>query len=459
MKRYLLLAVATAAALAAVVFCRPHATPGPPMRDFEAYYAAGSAVNAGADPYGTAIWRFEKPIDPSGKPFALLPFVSPPSVLPAFRAIALLPFGAANVLWRILLAACIAVLALGAFRLCGVAPDGATVLCAGCLAIGFGPLTSALALGQLALPAMAAATAAFLWPPAAVAAWIQPNLALVLFSRPPRAIAIWTIVGALLLGLALTPPYAFMLLEHGFSERFSAIQFTPDAIAYGAGASAQTAVIVSAVAALAAFAAWFLAMRRLEAPFARFAAGCALLPFGMPFFHEHDFIVAFVPAVAALLLCKRRLWWLAAAGAGLCSVDWLGIAQRSDGTLQSVLLCAAFLLAAAWIRSDVERRQLLYAAGILGAFFAGAYALALGHPLPVWPDAMHALAATSFDTAAQAWRAEQDATGLFMQQPAWSALRALPPAGCIVLVGLFLARQIDVHEIVERRNRVGMEVA
>lgn len=458
MRRHLLLAVAIAAALAAVLFFRPHPTPGPPMRDFEAYYAAGSAVNAGGDPYSTAIWKYEKPLDASGRAYALLPFVSPPTMLPLFRVIAHLPFGAANVLWRAILLACIAVLALGLLRLCGVALNAPAILCAGCLAIGFGPLTSALALGQLALPAAAAATAAYLWAPASIAAWVQPNVALVLFSKPPRAILIWMVIGLLLLGLALTPPYAFMLLEHGFSERFSAIQFTPDAIAYGAGATAQTAVAVSVIAALAAFAVWIAAMRRLESPFARFAAGCALLPFGMPFFHEHDFIVAFVPAVAALAWSRKRVWWLAALGAGVCSVDWLGIAQRSDGTLQSLLLCAAFLLSAAWLRPDVDRRHVLYAGGVLAGLFVVAYTLALKHPLPVWPDGMHALAGTSFGSPAQAWRAEQEATGLFMQQPAWSVLRALQPAGCVVLSWLFLARHVDVLHVVERRDGAGMEV-
>ncbi len=164
MRTWLLIA-ASVAVLAALVFARPNQTPGPPMRDFEAYYAAGTLWNAGADPYSQSIWRAERGlagVDPHR--YEALPFVSPPAALPFFGLFARLPFTASNLLWRALLIAALAAIAFATLHLAKRAANSWNVLAIAVAALGFGPLTSALALGQIALPAFAFALLSLLRP-------------------------------------------------------------------------------------------------------------------------------------------------------------------------------------------------------------------------------------------------------------------------------------------------------
>ena len=70
---------------------RPVGTPGPLLRDFEAYYAAGATWALGGDPYGREVWRVERRVpgvDASHE--ELLPFVGPPFSLPLWRSFAAL---------------------------------------------------------------------------------------------------------------------------------------------------------------------------------------------------------------------------------------------------------------------------------------------------------------------------------------------------------------------------------
>ncbi len=430
------------------------------MRDFEAYYAAGQAANAGIDPYSAGIWRFERPLDGGREALALLPFVSPPATLPLWRALALLPFGLANALWRTALAACIAVLICCALALCRQAQSPRPFLAALCIALGFGPLTGALALGQTALPAYAAAVLSLVAAPAALFAWLQPNIALALFSRLGRNRTLWTLLGASVLGLTLGASYLQTLAAHALAERFSAIQLTPEAIAFGFGASSSIASALAVAIALISFAAWIFCMARMREPLERFCASCALLPLGMPFFHEHDLVVTFLPALYLALRCAPRLWPLAMCGGLLCAIDWLGLAQRPDGAAQTALLAAAFLAGAFALR-DLPVRALAIPASIAALALALAIAGAYAHPLPVWPDAMGSPGNLSGASAATAWHAEQAATGLFVRVWAWSALRVLSLLGCVLLTLALLLQSrsdVDVHHVVERGDAVGAEV-
>src|SRR5579872_894883 len=91
------------------------------MRDFEAYYAAGTVWDEGGDPYSRAIWNVEKTLPGVGKSrFEALPFVAPPAVLPLLGALAKVPFELAIVLWRTVLALAICGLALTALALARV---------------------------------------------------------------------------------------------------------------------------------------------------------------------------------------------------------------------------------------------------------------------------------------------------------------------------------------------------
>lgn len=443
--RAALLCLAAPAAAAALLFARPHPTPGPPMRDFEAYYAAGAAWNAGSDPYSQAIWIAERPLaGVSAHRYEALPFVGPPAMLPFLGVIARLPFATANVIWRAALMLAFAGLALLTLRLRGRSASG-TALCAiAVAAVGFGPLTSALALGQLALPAFAFAVLALTWPPAAVLAWVQPNLALTLlpaiFSRTGRiafilGAAVFAAACFLVSGIPGVAHYAAVLHAHASAERFSAIQLTPAAIAYGFGAAPQVASALGITVALAAIGWWVLLMRSLRGLTERFCATCALLPFAVPFFHEHDLLVLFVPGVIYATRATGAAWLAAAAGACFTAIDWLGLAQRPDGTLQTLLLAGAFA-AAILVLGERPRIWMLALPAAVLVCVAGAAFFAGGHPAPVWPDAMgllpHGIA--NF-TIAAAWEAQQRANGLFAQSGVWAALRALSLLGCALTAG------------------------
>src|SRR5579872_1105014 len=204
------LVVALAIVLLAVAFfvVRPAGTPGPAMRDFEAYYAAGAVANRGGDPYSRAIWNAERAVpnvDTSHD--ETLPFVGPAPMLLVMRALALFPFDAACRIWGALLAGAMLIVVFGGLALAGAPRRAEVVLGAAILAGAYGPLTSDVALGQIALISAAGIVATLLllraraWLAAsfgAVIAALQPNLALVLLARATdlRALAAFAL-GAL----------------------------------------------------------------------------------------------------------------------------------------------------------------------------------------------------------------------------------------------------------------------
>lgn len=437
-----LLAIAAVAVLVAVFFARPHATPGPPMRDFEAYYAAGSVWSHGGDPYSQAIWPAERSLSGvSAQRYEALPFVGPPALLPLFAIVSRMPFDAANTLWRALLIAALAIVAFLTLRMAGHRMTVVSILAISVAALGFGPLTSALALGQIALPAFAFAILALAWAPASFLSWVQPNIALTLawqlFSRRVFAFAITALVFGLaciaVVGLAGVQHYVAVLQQHASAERFSAIQITPASIAYGFGASPELAAAIGTVVTLAAVCCWALLMRERADSLARFSATCALLPLAMPFFHEHDLLVVFVPAIILTARADTRTWPIAALGALLVATDWLGLAQRPDGTLQTLLLIGAFGLALVALH-ERARPQMLIVPGAVLAAIAVAAVFASAHPAPVWPDAMGVLpAGIGRADVATAWNVQQRATGLLAQNSVWAALRCLSLAGCTLI--------------------------
>ncbi len=442
MMRTWLLALAALAVLVAVFFARPHATPGPPMRDFEAYYAAGSVWSHGGDPYSQAIWYAEQSVPGvNAQRYEALPFVGPPVLLPVFAIVAHLPFAAANVVWRVLLVAALAVVAFLTLRMAGHRVTAGSILAISVAALGFGPLTSALALGQIALPAFACALLSLAWAPASFLAWMQPNIALTLASQLVSRRAFGFPVAALAFGAACIAAggvggiehYLAVLQQHASAERFSAIQITPASIAYGFGAPVQLASAIGTVITLAAVCCWALLMREHTDVLTRFCATCALLPLAMPFFHEHDLLVAFVPAIVLTLRADSRTWPIAAIGGLFAATDWLGLAQRPDGVLQTLLLVGALGLALVALREQTHPRMLIVPGAVLAAIaVAGAFTHA--HPAPVWPDAMRAVPpGIGHADIAAAWNAQQRATGLLTQNAVWAALRCLSLTGCALV--------------------------
>jgi hypothetical protein len=315
-------------------------------------------------------------------------------------------------------------------------------------AFGFGAITNAFALGQIALPVAGAIAIAFAATRfggkvlAATAAFAQPNLALSLageFRRKNTALALIAAVALFALlcaGVSVNGilAYALVLLSHGSAEQFSAIQLTPAAVTYGFGAPASIAIAIGGAAALAALLLWLRAMVKFEDRLTLFVISCALVPFGAAFFHQHDLVILFVPAIAFTLRAPAAVLPLAMTGALLCATNWIGLAQNPEATLQTLLLTGAFALALLALRGNFAYRELTVPAAILllviaTGIFAGT------HVMPVWPDAMGALPPyIAALNASAAWHAEQLATGLFTRNAFWSLLRCASLAGCALLV-------------------------
>jgi hypothetical protein len=143
-------------ALAAAFAFRPSLTGGVDLRDFEAYYAAGATWGAGADPYSREIWQSERNLPGVvATRDELLPFVGPPFSLPLWAALARLPYASACALWRAVLGLAFATLVFGSLRLAGRGAGPLDLGAALALGIAFTPLTSGLALGQVAVVARA----------------------------------------------------------------------------------------------------------------------------------------------------------------------------------------------------------------------------------------------------------------------------------------------------------------
>ncbi len=450
MIRGALLAAAALAVAAAFTIARPHHPAGPSLRDFEAYYAAGATWLRGGDPYSTAIWQNERNLPGVlAQRYEVLPFVGPPATLPLFAAFARFPYAAAANGWRALLFASLLATLWLAAPLANLRRSPLTLFALAIAALGFGPVTSALALGQIVLPVALAILAAFtasgftgkaLF---AAIACAQPNLALSLAAGlRDRRNAIPIIAGAIAfaivsLGVVRVPGivnYLRALQEHGYTERFSAIQLTPTAIVYGLGANEYTAALAGLLVAVAGLIAWFWCARFLPDRLMLFCATCALVPFVAPFFHQHDLAIVLVPAVVLVLRASPAVLPIALTGAVLCATNWLGLAQRSDAVAQTVLLVAAFALALLAMRAEVTKRTLEAAAVTLVLIVTGGLA-AHAHPMPVWPDAMAPLGSSAhFTNIATVWHAEQVATGLFARDTMWAVLRCASLAGCGLLV-------------------------
>jgi len=451
--RALILAAALGAAALGFVL-HPAPTPGPALRDFESYYAAGSTWRYHGDPYSREVWRAERRIPGVvASREELLPFVGPPFALPLWDALARRPWATATALWGTVMALGIAAIALGSLRLAGGRIDpldcGAVLV----LAAGFGPLTSGVALGQAAVVSCAAIvlTPLLLGPrltyaaaAGALLAGLQPNLGVVLAARATsrRAWIAFALAAAIAVGgsaIALSddgglPHYLAVLRDHAGSERFIAIQVTLVAVVRTLGVPTALAGLLGlAAAGIALVTVVVQCASRRYAPDARLALACAALPLAWPFAHEHDLTIAFLPGVLVLRRASGGAWVLAALAVLAVATDWLGLAQRPTGGTETVLLT----LAAALGLSVLAREPLRWYHGLpalaCGAV-AGAAAVARAHPLPTWPDALPPGFAVARTVPAPAvWHLEQIASGIGGLDPVWGLLRLTSLAGCALL--------------------------
>ncbi len=473
--RVRLAAAAFVAILIAFFVVAPKSQGGPPLRDFESYYAAGATWHYQGDPYGREVWRTERTIPGIVVTHdELLPFVGPPFGLPLWSALSRLPWLGAVVLWQIVLGLGIAAIAFGSLRLAGgtlrlVDACAILIFCA-----GFGPLTSGVALGQVAIVATAAIVllpqllaprlmaAAFV---AALVAALQPNLALALGAvlgtrRATIAVVTAAIVaiGGSALALAETGglhAYLAVLAAHAAAERFITIQTTPSAVARTLGASPALAGTIggtiAVVVVLAVLAQW---LARRYSPVARLALACAALPLATPFSHEHDFTIAFLPAILVVRTARGAAWSLGACATMLVAIDWLGLSQRPTGVLATTFLTLAAALALIALGRGPLRRH--HAAPLAASLAVLVVGLAVSrHPLPTWPIALpanfHVPAGAGAPTV---WHLEQVASGIATLDPQYGLLRLLSLVGCLVLWLVASAVLIDRRAVRPERAAV-----
>ncbi|HEV8019796.1 MAG TPA: glycosyltransferase 87 family protein [Candidatus Lustribacter sp.] len=407
------------------------------------------------------MWRVERTLDGvDATRDELLPFVGPAASLPLWSLLARLPFDGARAVWLSLLVLALFALAAATAALATGRLTGTSGLSALLFAALTGPLVSAIGLGQAALLSAAAVAAALVaferrspWAlGAAFVAAIQPNLALPLAVRFTGRFSALMLGGAAALFVALTliagdglagaRAYVQRLAEHGAGERFIVIQYGVPAILASLHVSVQTATIAGNACALIALAgATAFAWRFRAQPLYTAAFAIAVLPWALPFFHEHDFVIEVIPAIALAAVPDARVRTLAGVATLCVLVNWLNVAQRPDTAAQTVALAFALAFAFAVLPHRTPREPSALPPVIAAALLAAiAVPLALAFPAPVWPDALGAFhAAPGLDSSA-VWAAEQQAAGLGAAVPAWGLLRAIPLFGALLLaVGAYVA--------------------
>jgi hypothetical protein len=396
-------------------------------------------------------------------------------VLPLWRALALLPFSIAGRIWGAMLACAMLVAVFGTLALVG-APEVVTVVLGAAIFAGaFGALISDVALGQLALFSVAGIIATLLllrsraWLSASITSAVaafQPNLCLVLIPRASdiralTAFALGAIIFLVLMlnagGLGGIERYVHLLAVHGGAEKRTVIQITPAGVALGFGAGDAAVTFVRYASALIALVFGAIAIRRITEPVARVGIAVCMLPFVVPFFHEHDFVLLLLPALYCAIHARGTILAFAAVASTLCGIDWLGLGQRPNAEVQSVVLSIACALGFALLAR--MRREAL--AGLIVPLAVIAVSLvARTHPVPIWPDALppgwHGPADASISAL---WELEQRTAGLETQDPVWAFLRLLSLVSD-ALLGFVLYRcllDVDVQEVIERREGVGVE--
>lgn len=404
------LVVAAAAVAAVALFVLlPQTRPSALMRDFNAFYCAGAAIDRGADPYrNEPLGACERSPRPAwlnrGIPNLAAPAPLPPYALAPFAALARLPYAAAALIWSFVLIGALALTVAVMRRLTGLP----TLALAAAFLLGDG--YAAWTLGQVAPIAVAAiALAGYLFSrdrpiAAAVAvacATIEPHVALpaalALFFWCPRArialVAAAVTLGALSVAIggwpldleyvrAVLPAHALSELTN--SRQLSLTSFlhrlgTSDAIALRAGELSYAAML-----ALSLWAAPITA-RRLGSPALIVVLPVALTLVGGPFGH--------VVQVGAALPCALLLYvkLLQARTILALAIVALAIPWVQFSSLGAILPVASAAVAALLVFMLLDRRPLSVAVAAIGVFgiFEAISALVTQRV----PDATKALAA------------------------------------------------------------------
>lgn len=364
--------------------------------DFQAFYCAGRAVRAHADPYRTQPLEACERAQTRGT-YARLPRgIAVPAPLPGydlffFALLAALPFALAKALWGAMLAAA-GVLAVWAVM--RVARADPLTVCGAFAASLFMP---SLAFGEpFPLFALAFGGCAWFlqrgeWAAAglsAAASLVEPNLGLplclgVAFAAPRARAALTLGIGALAalslasVGSAVNAEYLGTILHlQALSDISSDAQLGMAAMLHAFGAPANTAIAAGAVAyaALAiggASAGVHLARRFGEPAFAAVTPVAFALA-ASSYVHAGAFFAA-LPLALLLLRHRRNAGLALSAAAVLLAVPWIDAVQAGSGSATVALgaLVTFVLLVALRVRTAFAILGGLAAAALL--FFAPAW--------------------------------------------------------------------------------------
>lgn len=415
--------------------------------DFRAFYCAGRAVVAHADPYREhPLADCERAVRAPAlsvlRGGVALPAPFPGCVLAAFAAFAVLPFGAALALW--LAASCAALVVAVALiaRVTRAPPAAAAIV------IAFPALTVALPLGQVTpfvLLALAAAAyfvcvdrphAAAL---ASLGAVLDPHAGIALllgvFVAAPRArlTLLGGVAGLVALGLAVSGPsheweyVRAVLPAHALANLTDSSQFSTSAFAYAAGMPAGAALWLGSAWYTAALAAGVVAGRRLRARLGAVAPVVCVPAFAV-FGGTHTHLAQLALAVPAFLMLvsaarsaaeRERL----TAITFVAAIPWLLLAPFP------LLFPAAAVLAVAFARElGVRRLAPALAAGTFAALAAIFIAILRSHvahaPVDAGVDG-NPLAETAWQLFVTARNVPTESWYLFAKGPTVIAFGAL----------------------------------
>lgn len=327
-----LLAIAAAVAIAFIVTHPPHRLD----RDLNAFYCGAKILSQGGDPYRfRSLYECQTHNMPPIAKNVAVPPALPPYALALFIPLAKLPFAQADVVWNLLVAVGVVVVAMVVVDLSGLPP----LLVAACLfpAVllqsftnsGLAPIPIALLAGAaLALHRQKATLAAVLLGAAA----IEPNVTLppiiVVALMVPwmrlrlAAVAVAGLLLSLATGVELNREYFLTVLPaHASSELGTAIQYSLSSTLYALGLSERLSLLLGTLQ-YASFIAigWWLAKKlgsytiavAVLAPMA-----CAVV--GGTFLHLSQ-IWGFLPFALCVAAWARS--WAAWVGAVLLAVPW-----------------------------------------------------------------------------------------------------------------------------------------
>jgi hypothetical protein len=439
--------LALAAAFCLLLAFDPATRPTGVLRDFNAFYCAGSALAQGADPYlAEPLGSCERIAQPAplgtGRAALAVPAPLPPYVLGLFALLAHLPYPVAALVWCAVLLAALGIAVAAMQRATGLplaAVLAAFVLGDGYASISLGQLAP-IAVAGLALATMFAAerrdaAASF----AAAAAMIEPHIGLpgcvALFVWKSGARLPLVLAAVLLLGLSLWLTGPAIALEyarsvvpaHAISELANEKQFSLSYLAHRLGAGDELALRLGTLSYLVALAlgcalAGPLAAR-LRAPGLIPAFPSALALVGGPFLHIAQ-IPAALPCALVLSAVVPQLRRSLAVVIVLLAIPWVQFTTLGSafGVFAGVVVAvlSRTLGGASALRSA--------AAGLLAIAYVAILLALVQTPVPN-PDA---LLAASYDPHALA----ESSWGLYVRTVGQANLLAFDLARVPTLAGL-----------------------